>query len=84
MTTTASRNAQGAPVCRDCRHCEHDRRVMEAAIPGLGSFGSAYGASIGDSRLCRLRDQLVSPRDSCPQFDAHGAVQPGTGIACRR
>jgi hypothetical protein len=55
-------------ICRNCRHCEHDRGVLETMIPGLGSFGSAFGASVGESRLCRLQDQLVSPRDSCAQF----------------
>ncbi|SAL40532.1 hypothetical protein AWB64_04315 [Caballeronia sordidicola] len=55
-------------LCRNCRHREHDRAALEAMIPGLGSFGSAFGASLGESRLCRLRDQLVSPRDSCAQF----------------
>ena len=57
-----------ARLCRDCRHREHDSRVLEAMIPGLASFGSAFSASVGDSRLCRLRDRLVSPRDSCAQF----------------
>jgi hypothetical protein len=55
-------------LCRDCRHRDHDSRVLEAMIPGLASFGSAFSASVGGSRLCRLRDQLVSPRDSCAQF----------------
>ncbi|MFM0168962.1 hypothetical protein [Paraburkholderia sediminicola] len=42
---------------------------MEQGIPGLAVFGSAFGASVADSRLCRLHDQLVSPRDSCAQFE---------------
>ncbi len=59
-----------AAQCQHCRHCEPDRLVLESVIPGLASFGSALGASLGDSRLCRLRDQLVSPRDSCAKFQA--------------
>jgi hypothetical protein len=42
---------------------------LEQSIPGLAIFGSAFGASVADSRLCRLHDQLVSPGDACPQFE---------------
>ncbi|MGA7814948.1 hypothetical protein [Caballeronia sp.] len=57
-------------VCGACMHCEQDRRVLEATIPGLISFSSGYGASVGDTRLCLRRDQLVSPHDSCGEFRA--------------
>ncbi|WP_240975741.1 hypothetical protein [Paraburkholderia aromaticivorans] len=42
---------------------------MEQDVPGLAVFGSAFGASVADSRLCRLHDQLVSPGDACAQFE---------------
>ncbi|MFM0295480.1 MULTISPECIES: hypothetical protein [Paraburkholderia] len=38
-------------------------------MPGLSVLGSAFGASVADSRLCRLHDQLVSPADACPRFE---------------
>jgi hypothetical protein len=56
-------------VCGACRHCEHDRHVLEAAIPGLISFGSGFGASVGETRLCRRHDRLISPNDSCGEFE---------------
>jgi hypothetical protein len=55
-------------ICGRCAHCDHDRHALEAAIPGLTAFGSAFGASVGETRLCRLHDQLVSPADSCAEF----------------
>jgi len=56
------------PRCENCRFCLRDRDGTEQAIPGLAMLGSAFGASIGDSRLCRRHDRLVSPNDSCPAF----------------
>jgi hypothetical protein len=32
-------------------------------------FSSGFGASVADSRLCRLHDQFVSPDDACAQFE---------------
>lgn len=58
-------------VCGACMYCEQNRRVLEATIPGLISFSSGYGASVGDTRLCLRRDQLVSPHDSCGEFNAN-------------
>jgi hypothetical protein len=54
--------------CRDCAHRDTDRAGLESLIPGLSSLGSAFGASVGDSRLCRFHDRLVSPDDQCSEF----------------
>ncbi|CAM2138799.1 conserved protein of unknown function [Pararobbsia alpina] len=54
--------------CRDCVHRASDRAGLESLIPGLSSLGSAFGASVGESRLCRIHDRLVSPDDHCGQF----------------
>ncbi len=54
--------------CERCRFCLRDRGGTERLIPGLAMLGSAFGASIGDSRLCSQHDRLVSPNDSCPAF----------------
>jgi hypothetical protein len=59
-----------APRCADCRHRAEHRQSLEQSIPGLAVFSSGFGASVADSRLCRLHDQLVSPGDSCAQFEA--------------
>ncbi|WP_342030528.1 hypothetical protein [Paraburkholderia sp. SG-MS1] len=58
-----------APRCADCRHRAEDRHSLEQSIPGLAVFSSGFGASVADSRLCRLHDQLVSPGDVCAQFE---------------
>lgn len=54
--------------CATCRHRQPHAGHIERIVPGLTAFGSAYGASIGESRLCRLHDCLVSPGDRC---DSH-------------
>ena len=56
--------------CADCRHRLDDRLAIERRVSGLAVFGSAYGASIGESRLCVLHDRLVSPDDRCARFSA--------------
>ncbi|WP_228879945.1 hypothetical protein [Paraburkholderia saeva] len=55
--------------CAGCRHRADDRHSLEQSIPGLTVFSSGFGASVAASRLCRLHDQLVSPDDTCSQFD---------------
>jgi len=56
------------PACAGCRHRLDDRRLTEQRVAGLAVFGSAYGASIGGSRLCVLHDRWVSPNDFCVRF----------------
>jgi hypothetical protein len=57
-----------AAHCAHCRHRLDDQHATEQRVAGLASFGSAYGASIGTSRLCGVHDCWVSPRDSCASF----------------
>ena len=58
-----------AARCANCRYRAEDRHSLEQSIPGLAVFSSGFGASVADSRLCRLHDQLVSPDDTCAQYD---------------
>jgi hypothetical protein len=58
--------------CEHCRYRLDDQRKVEQYVAGLTSFGSAYGASIGDSRLCDLHDCWVSPADNCAGFQPRG------------
>lgn len=64
-----------APTCEHCAHWADDRALLEKRIPGLASFGSAYGASVGASRLCLHHDRLTMPRDRCTAFVACNALQ---------
>ncbi|WP_175149708.1 hypothetical protein [Paraburkholderia ultramafica] len=68
-STADARDEACAPRCASCRHRAEDRHSLEHGIPGLAVFGSGFGASVADSRLCRLHDQLVSPGDVCAQFE---------------
>jgi hypothetical protein len=61
---------ESSRCCARCRHRADDRHTLEQSIPGLTVFSSGFGASVATSRLCRLHDQLVSPNDTCSQFDA--------------
>ena len=59
-----------ASRCGQCRHRRDDPRETERRVPGLTSFGSAYGASIAASALCEVHDCFVSPEDSCRRFES--------------
>lgn len=65
MTPAASPDAR----CERCRFRRDDPRQTEQRVPGLTSFGSAYGASIAASALCEVHDCWVSPRDTCSKFE---------------
>ncbi|KAA1012476.1 hypothetical protein FVF58_11355 [Paraburkholderia panacisoli] len=67
---TADAHAEAcAPRCASCRYRAEDRHSLEQSVPGLTAFSSGFGASVADSRLCRLHDQLVSPGDVCARFE---------------
>jgi thiamine pyrophosphate-dependent acetolactate synthase large subunit-like protein len=53
-----------------CRFRRGEPDELERRVPGLASFGSAYGASIGASALCEVHDAWVSPGDGCSRFRA--------------
>jgi hypothetical protein len=57
------------PCCAGCLHRAAERNALEQRIAGLVTFSSGFGASVADSRLCRLHDQLVSPGDVCAKFE---------------
>jgi hypothetical protein len=57
-----------APCCGRCRHRVDDLRELELSVAGWSSLGSAYGAALGGSGLCRVRDCWVSWGDVCGRF----------------
>lgn len=57
-------------ACLNCRFFLQQGHEIEKQIPGLASLGSAFGAHIGNSKLCTQHDCLTSSHDSCQQFQA--------------
>ena len=57
-----------------CQHCAHfidDPAAIEAAIPGLTSFGSAYSSARGHAGICQELDRFMDPvvAKECPSFE---------------
>ncbi|WP_250516973.1 hypothetical protein [Caballeronia sp. INDeC2] len=75
----SARPSAGEPECGRCRHWADDRALLEARIAGLASFGSAYGASVGDGRLCLHHDRLTMPHDRCIAFAARARPDASQG-----
>lgn len=65
----APRHAAPAARCADCAHRDPNPGSIERAVAGLVVFGSGYGSSVADSRLCILHDRFVAPDDRCRAFD---------------
>jgi hypothetical protein len=59
-------------TCQDCVHFVDDPAVIEAEIPGLTSFGSAYSSARGYAGICREFDRFLDPESAhnCPSFMA--------------
>ena len=60
------------PTCQNCIHFVDDPAVIEAEIPGLTSFGSAYSSARGHAGICREFDRFLDPEAAynCPSFEA--------------
>ncbi len=70
MSMNDAADSAKRPQCAQCAYWAENRAVLEARIAGLASFGSAYGASVGESRLCLRHDRLTQPEDRCAAFVA--------------
>ncbi|KVE36611.1 hypothetical protein [Burkholderia sp. TSV86] len=72
MSLSRAHAAGGDPPgrCEQCRYWDAARGSLEAAIAGLSALGSAYGASVAESRLCRRCERIVSPGDGCRAFSS--------------
>jgi hypothetical protein len=56
-----------------CQHCERfddDPASLEAQLPGIRAFGSAYSSSMGRAGICQVSDRLMDPIPAarCPHF----------------
>ena len=61
-------------TCQHCVHFADDPAVIEAEIPGLTSFGSAYSSARGYAGICREFDRFMDPvmAWNCGSFEARG------------
>ena len=65
-------------TCRSCVHFDDDPERLEAEVPGILVFGSAYGSSRGHAGLCAKLDRFQDPipADACPAFEEPAPVNP--------
>ena len=66
-------------INQTCQHCAHffdAPATIEAEIPGLTSFGSAYSSARGRAGICRELDRFMDPLRAldCPSFEARKPV----------
>jgi hypothetical protein len=63
-------------TCRSCVHFDDDPGRLEAEVPGILVFGSAYGSSRGHAGLCTKLDRFHDPlpAHSCSSFEASAAA----------
>ena len=63
---------------RSCAHFDDDPGRLEAEVPGILVFGSAYGTSRGHAGLCAKLDRFQEPipADACPAFEELDPVTP--------
>jgi len=61
-------------TCQHCAHFNDDPAFIEAEIPGLTSFGSAYSSARGHAGICRELDRFMDPlpAQDCPSFEPRG------------
>lgn len=57
-------------TCQHCANFNDDPAFIEAEIPGLTSFGSAYSSARGHAGICQELDRFIDPvlAESCPSF----------------
>ena len=61
-------------IKQTCQHCAHfvdDPAAIEAEIPGLTSFGSAYSSARGYAGICQELDRFMDPvpAQECSLFE---------------
>jgi hypothetical protein len=66
-------------IHRTCRHCARfmdDPASIEAEVPNLTVFGSAYSSARGHAGICREFDRFMDPLpgEDCPSFILRGTT----------
>lgn len=57
-----------SPSCHQCRHFQNDALEVEAALPGLSSFSSAFAAVRCSDGICAVHGRYVAASSVCPAF----------------
>ena len=70
MTAIASPRADAQPRCATCAHFDNRREAVEAALPGLRSFGSADSAVRSTDGVCGRTARYLSADRWCEQHVA--------------
>ena len=57
-------------TCQHCANFNDDPAFIEAEIPGLTSFGSAYSSARGHAGICDAFDRFMDPvlAENCSSF----------------
>ena len=61
-------------TCRSCDHFVDDPAAIEAELPYLTVFGSAYSSARGDAGICQKLDRFMDPlpAQDCASFTLRG------------
>jgi hypothetical protein len=57
-----------SPSCRQCKHFQNDALHVEAALPGLSSLSSGFGAVRSDDGICAVHERYVAASSVCAAF----------------
>ena len=69
----APAGARDLANCASCVHFDNRPAAVEAALPGLRSFGSAESAVRTADGVCRLNGRYLAATRSCDQHTPRGA-----------
>lgn len=80
ILTRLARGGADAPArCASCAHFDNRAATVEAALPGLRSFGSAESAVRTADGVCGVSGRYLSAARSC---DAHAPLQATARSSC--
>jgi hypothetical protein len=60
--------------CATCIHFDNRAAAVEAALPGLATFGSATSAARSSDGICRLHARYLAADRWCAQHEAVGIL----------
>jgi hypothetical protein len=66
--------------CADCRYFNARPLDIEAALPGLSSLSSAYGAVRSGDGLCAVHDRYIAASSLCAQHRVLAPLAPSASF----